>query len=299
MHYGRVNQRKLFSFHGKVRYPRRFPRVSTTPTVYCSGEKATRGRRGSPPLGEKRGQNDLLNRSDPFSPPGFSRKVSVRSVGENTRQQVEEYIANQVGKQRFLDLRFEAALRPFTIRCPEVDQGIAARDRAGVPKQSGLPARPGPDLACRVLRRYVQRVRHGAPFAAGRSLLAANLLHHRASSKGSGSESGAGPWPCVAIPPPRPPDAAEPHDLRLGLRLGHLVPVLVNSSIGQFEVMNFVAGFFVAVLPVLEHFSMESAISTGQRVPWAYLAPATVYAALYSLMALFLALLLFADRDMA
>ncbi len=81
--------------------------------------------------------------------------------------------------------------------------------------------------------------------------------------------------------------------------LGHLVPVLVNSSIGQFEVMNFVRRFFVAVLPVLEHFSMESAISTGQRVPWAYLAPATVYAALYSLMALFLALLLFADRDMA
>jgi hypothetical protein len=81
--------------------------------------------------------------------------------------------------------------------------------------------------------------------------------------------------------------------------LGHLVPVLVNSSIGQFEVVNFVGRFLAAVLPVLEHFSMETAISTGQRVPWAYLAAATGYAALYSLMALFLALLLFEDRDLA
>jgi hypothetical protein len=44
---------------------------------------------------------------------------------------------------------------------------------------------------------------------------------------------------------------------------------------------------------------METAISTGQRVPWAYLAAAAGYAALYSLMALFLALLLFEDRDLA
>ncbi len=81
--------------------------------------------------------------------------------------------------------------------------------------------------------------------------------------------------------------------------VGHLVPVLVNSSIGQFEVVNFVGRFLAAVLPVLEHFSMETAISTGQRVPWAYLAAAAGYAALYSLMALFLALLLFEDRDLA
>lgn len=53
--------------------------------------------------------------------PGFSRKVALRSVGENTREQVEEYIARQVGKEYFVDARFEAALEQFTVRCPEVD----------------------------------------------------------------------------------------------------------------------------------------------------------------------------------
>ena len=64
-------------------------------------------------------QDDLRKSSPGWL--GFSRKVSVRSVGENTRQQVEEYVANQVGKERFLDVRFDAALRQFTVRCPEVD----------------------------------------------------------------------------------------------------------------------------------------------------------------------------------
>ena len=64
-------------------------------------------------------QNDLRKSSSAFA--GFSRKVSVRSVGENSRQQVEEYIDGQVGKERFLDSGFEAVLRQFTVRCPEVD----------------------------------------------------------------------------------------------------------------------------------------------------------------------------------
>ena len=52
---------------------------------------------------------------------GFSRMVSVRSVGENTRQQVEQYIASQVRHGQFADPRFRDLLEEFTVRCPNVD----------------------------------------------------------------------------------------------------------------------------------------------------------------------------------
>jgi REP element-mobilizing transposase RayT len=40
----------------------------------------------------------------------FSRKVSVRSLGENTRRDVEAYIEHQVDREQFVDPRFEEAL---------------------------------------------------------------------------------------------------------------------------------------------------------------------------------------------
>lgn len=52
---------------------------------------------------------------------GFSRKVSVRSVGENTSGQVLGYVAGQVGNEQFVDRRFEEAMQEFTVACPEVD----------------------------------------------------------------------------------------------------------------------------------------------------------------------------------
>jgi REP element-mobilizing transposase RayT len=55
------------------------------------------------------------------SPIAFSRKVAVRSFGENTRRDVERYIAEQVRKERFVDPRFEAQMREFTLTFPEVD----------------------------------------------------------------------------------------------------------------------------------------------------------------------------------
>lgn len=81
--------------------------------------------------------------------------------------------------------------------------------------------------------------------------------------------------------------------------LGHLVPVLVNSAAGQFEIVRFFGQFLSAVLPVLGHFGMEGAISTGQEVPWVYIGVASVYALLYSSVAMLVALLLFEDRDLA
>src|SRR4030042_4400433 len=52
--------------------------------------------------------------------------------------------------------------------------------------------------------------------------------------------------------------------------LGHLVPTLVVSAATQFPLVNFAGRFLAAVLPGLEHFNMETSISTGQSVPMAY-----------------------------
>ena len=82
--------------------------------------------------------------------------------------------------------------------------------------------------------------------------------------------------------------------------LGHLVTLIVDSPVGrEFEIVKFMSLFLAAVLPVLEHFSVETAISTGQQVSLGYLGLAGVYALMYSTVAMLLALLLFEDRDLA
>ena len=52
---------------------------------------------------------------------GFRRKVSVRTVGHNCRQQVEAYVAAQVGAARFSDPAFEKLLNEFTVANETVD----------------------------------------------------------------------------------------------------------------------------------------------------------------------------------
>ncbi len=81
--------------------------------------------------------------------------------------------------------------------------------------------------------------------------------------------------------------------------LGHLVPPLANTAVGQNEFVRFVANLLAATLPVLDNFNVSAAISTGQEVPWQYLGLAGVYCLLYSAVAMLLALLLFEDRDLA
>jgi ABC-type transport system involved in multi-copper enzyme maturation permease subunit len=81
--------------------------------------------------------------------------------------------------------------------------------------------------------------------------------------------------------------------------LGHVVPMLLSSAMGQFEIVAFVARLFSTVLPVLDDFNVQAAISTGQKVPLAYLAWDAVYCAVYSTVAMLVALLLFEDRDLA
>lgn len=81
--------------------------------------------------------------------------------------------------------------------------------------------------------------------------------------------------------------------------LGHLVPVLADSSMGQIEFVRFVANLLAAILPVLDHFNISAGISTGQNVPGEYLAWAGLYCVVYSAVAMLVALLLFEDRDLA
>jgi ABC-type transport system involved in multi-copper enzyme maturation permease subunit len=81
--------------------------------------------------------------------------------------------------------------------------------------------------------------------------------------------------------------------------LGHLVPLIVQSSVGKIAIVRFVGQLFATILPVLEHFTIEAAVVGGVPVPWSYLGWAALYAALYSAVALLVALVLFEDRDLA
>ncbi len=81
--------------------------------------------------------------------------------------------------------------------------------------------------------------------------------------------------------------------------LGHLVPMLVNSSVGKFEIVRFVGQFIATVLPVLDVFNIQAAVAAGAVVPWDYLGMAFVYCLLYTTVAMLLGLLMFEDRDLA
>ena len=81
--------------------------------------------------------------------------------------------------------------------------------------------------------------------------------------------------------------------------LGHLVPMLAKSAMGQMAIVTFIADLLAAILPVLDHFNIYGPIATGERVPLAYLGLAVLYCLAYSSLAMLAALLMFEDRDLA
>lgn len=81
--------------------------------------------------------------------------------------------------------------------------------------------------------------------------------------------------------------------------LGHLTPLIVQSSVSKFAPVRFVAELLSTVLPILDHFNIQAAVSTGATVPYDYLGWTLLYSMLYGVMALLLALVLFEDRDLA
>lgn len=81
--------------------------------------------------------------------------------------------------------------------------------------------------------------------------------------------------------------------------LGHLGPLIVNSSVGEFPMVRFMGQLIAIMLPNLDVMDTQAAVAGGQLVPLVYLAWALVYCALYSTVAVLLALALFEDRDLA
>ncbi len=65
------------------------------------------------------------------APVDFSRKVSFRSLGENTSDVVERYIQGQVGKGDFADPRFRETMRQFTIVSDEVRLAEPSESNSG------------------------------------------------------------------------------------------------------------------------------------------------------------------------
>lgn len=81
--------------------------------------------------------------------------------------------------------------------------------------------------------------------------------------------------------------------------LGHLTPLIAQSSVGQNEFVRFYGQLLARVLPMLDHLNIQAAIAGGQAVPMAYLGWATLYVVVYGAAAMLVALLLFEDRDLA
>ena len=81
--------------------------------------------------------------------------------------------------------------------------------------------------------------------------------------------------------------------------LGNLVPTLAKSALGQMAIVPFLADLLSAILPVLDHFNIYGPISTGSSVPLTYLGMAGLYCLAYTSLAMFVALLMIEDRDLA
>ncbi|HMP79305.1 MAG TPA: hypothetical protein PKD54_07630, partial [Pirellulaceae bacterium] len=83
--------------------------------------------------------------------------------------------------------------------------------------------------------------------------------------------------------------------------LGHLTANLVNSArvVEAFEPVVLFSQVISIVIPVLDHFDMQTAINTDASVPLDYLGWLIVYTILYGTMTVLLALVLFEDRDLA
>jgi len=81
--------------------------------------------------------------------------------------------------------------------------------------------------------------------------------------------------------------------------LGHLTPLIVQSSVGRLPPVAFMGTFIATVLPMLEAFNIQAAVAAGREVPYSYLVYSLLYCLLYSFVAMLLALILFEDRDLA
>ncbi len=61
----------------------------------------------------------------------FSRKVAIRTVGDNTRADLESYLSQQVAHERFVDPRFEKTMEELAFVDERVDLSLPAESARG------------------------------------------------------------------------------------------------------------------------------------------------------------------------
>lgn len=82
--------------------------------------------------------------------------------------------------------------------------------------------------------------------------------------------------------------------------LGHLTPLLVqSSSFAALPTVSVFANLIAIVLPVLNHFDVQAAVTKNVQVPLVYIGWSMIYTAIYGTMAMLFALVMFEDRDLA
>ncbi|HEV7281223.1 MAG TPA: hypothetical protein VGN57_13550 [Pirellulaceae bacterium] len=81
--------------------------------------------------------------------------------------------------------------------------------------------------------------------------------------------------------------------------LGHLTPLIVQSSVGNFEIVAFFGRLIATIFPALDHFKIDGAIMKDVVIGWDYLAISGVYCVIYATIAMLLALTSFENRDLA
>ncbi len=81
--------------------------------------------------------------------------------------------------------------------------------------------------------------------------------------------------------------------------VGHLATTIVSAANEGFPIVNFFAQLISTIVPILEHFQMQAAIDAGSPIPMSLLSGSLIYCLLYIILSMFLALLLFEDRDLA
>jgi ABC-type transport system involved in multi-copper enzyme maturation permease subunit len=81
--------------------------------------------------------------------------------------------------------------------------------------------------------------------------------------------------------------------------LGHLAPLMVQSSIGKLPLVTFVGKLLATILPGLDFFNSDAPIAADKQIPLEYVGHSFIYSAIYVTIAMLIALLLFEDRDLA
>ncbi len=81
--------------------------------------------------------------------------------------------------------------------------------------------------------------------------------------------------------------------------LGHLTPQFLNSNLSSFEPVVAFGNLLAVIFPVLDHYSVETAINTNTFVPLEYTGWIVIGTLVYGTIATLMALVFFEDRDLA